>query len=204
MLYGLYNLSGVNREFTISAFFSAAFTFIGVAEFTIEILRVFAVFTISPLLYSIVAIVRTVLLGALTAYMLLGMQSVSREVGLTSLSNISKRLYILTLPVYSVNLLLEILGLFSLKEVLTLAILSVTSLVLTLTLTVLILIRIYDCYAKICMPEDKSAEEKPKESRFGFVNSFRRHEEKKQQEYAEYRLDKFKKKIEKKKSRDKK
>ena len=96
------------------------------------------------------------------------------------------------------------MGLFSLKEVATLLILSVISLVLNMTLTVLILIRIYDCYAKICMPEDKHPEEAPKESRFEFVNKFRRHEENKRQEYADYKLDKFKKKMKKRKNKEKK
>ena len=55
---------------------------------------------------------------------------------------------------------------------------------------------------RICMPEDKEMEEK--ESKFGFVNSFRRHEEEKQREYAEYRLEKMKKKMEKKSKRKEK
>jgi len=204
MLYGLYKLSNVNREFTIAAYLSGGFTVLGVTELAIEILSSIAVIPSSVLANSIIAIIRVILIGALTAYMLLGMQSVSKEVGLSSLSEICKRLFILTPPIYAVNLALEIMGLFSMKEVTTLLILSVISLVLNMTLTVLILIRIYDCYAKICMPEDRNTDAAPKESRFGFVNKFRNHEEKKRQEYADYKLSKFKKKMDKKKSKEKK
>ena len=204
MLYGLYKLSNVNKWFTISAYLSVGFTVLGVGELVIDVMTSIAIFPSMPLINSIVAIVRVILISVLTAYMLLGMQAVSKEVGLSSLSEICKRLYVLTLPIYTINLALEVMGLFSLKEVATLLILSVISLVLNMTLTVLILIRIYDCYAKICMPEDKHPEEAPKESRFEFVNKFRRHEENKRQEYADYKLDKFKKKMKKRKNKEKK
>ena len=204
VLYGLYKLSNVNREFTISAIISAIFTFAGIAELILEVAQFLSLISLPPLVYSVTGIVRASLLCARTAYMLLGMQSVSSEVGLGSLSMIIRRLYVLTIPVYGVNLALEIMGLFSLEEVGVLLILSVISLVASITLTVLILIRIYDCYAKICMPEDKREDDKPKESKFGFVNAFRRHEEEKRQEYADYRLEKFKKKMEKKKNKEKK
>ena len=204
MLYGLYKLSKVNREFTFSAIFAAIFTLLGVVEFAVELIGVFAISFDASALNSVIAILRVCILCMLSAYMLLGIQSVAKEVGLSALSGIAKRLYILTYPVYAVALALEIMGLFSLSEVGVLVILSVVSIVLSLTLTVLILIRIYDCYAKICMPEDREPQDKPKQSKFGFVNAFRKHEEEKQREYAEYQYDKFKKKMEKKKNKEKK
>ena len=204
MLYGLYKLSKVNREFTISAIFAAAFTVLGVTALVFEMLNLLSLMADSALINSIIAIARAVLLGLTTAYMLLGMQTVSAEVGLNALSSVCKRLYILTLPIYSVALVLEIFGLFSLSEVQLLAILSVISIVANLTLTVLILVRIYDCLAKICMPEDREIPDAPKKSKLGFVNAFRKHEEEKQREYAEYRLHKFKKKMEKKRNSHKK
>ena len=204
MLYGLYKLSNVNRQFTISCIISAAFTLLGIGELVIELIRLFIFGIDLSLLNSIVSIVRVIVVSTMSAYMLLGIQAVAREVGLGNLAEISRRLYILNYPVYAVALALEIMGLFSLEEVGALVILSVFSIVLTLTLTVLILIRIYDCYAKICMPEDREMPDKPKESRFGFVNAFRRREEEKAKEYAEYKFEKFKKKMEKKRNKDKK
>jgi hypothetical protein len=44
------------------------------------------------------------------------------------------------------------------------------------------------------MPEDKK-EYVPRPSRFGFVNRFRAHEDEKRREYAEYKLEKKKKKF---------
>jgi DNA-binding response OmpR family regulator len=49
---------------------------------------------------------------------------------------------------------------------------------------------------------DEKQEEK--ESRFKFVNAFRKHEDEKRREYAEYKLDKFKKKQEKLKEKNEK
>ena len=52
---------------------------------------------------------------------------------------------------------------------------------------------------KICMPEDKDNEVEDKPSRFGFVNKYHEHTAEKQREYAEYKLEKLKKKNSKKK-----
>ena len=53
------------------------------------------------------------------------------------------------------------------------------------------------------MPEDLIPKA-PKPSRFEFVNKFRRHEEEKQREYAEYKMGKFEQKMEKLKGKAKK
>jgi hypothetical protein len=71
-----------------------------------------------------------------------------------------------------------------------------------MALIVISLIVIYNCYMRICMPEDEDMPEK--ESRFKFVNAFRRHEEEKRKEYADYKLEKFKKKQQKQKEKNEK
>ena len=54
---------------------------------------------------------------------------------------------------------------------------------------------------KICMPEDVDNDVPDKPSRFEFVNKHREHTLQKQREYAEYKLEKFKKKNSKKKKK---
>ncbi len=203
MLYGLYKLYSINKEFRISAILAGAFTALGIFELALEIADMFVKAPGSELTTSVISILRTCLIGVMTVYMLLGMQNVSSEVRLYALSEICGRLYVLTFPVYGVKLALEILGLFSLDETMPLLILSVISIVLNLTLTVLILIRIYACYMRICMPADKQASEEKKE-KGGIIGAFKKHQEEKEREYAEYRFEKFKKKMEKRKGKGKK
>ncbi len=200
MLYGLYKLSSVNREFRLAAGFSLGFTLFGVLELSAELIRIFGVFDGGELLGSVTAIVRVLLTALLTVFMLRGMKDVAREVGLRELSGISDRLSALSLPIFGARLLLEVLGLFSLPEVLPLVILSVLSIIASLTLTVLILIRIYSCYMRICMPKDREIEDAPK--RGGFLGALDRRREEKEKEYADYRLEKFKKKMEKRKENE--
>lgn len=203
MLYALYKLSPINKEFKYASAMSAAFTLFGAFELIYSLLGSFVLLHEATLINSVCAVIRVIILGAITMTMLLGMQRVSKEVGLKDLSIICGRLYILTLPVYGIKLVLEIMGFFSLKEITALLILSVFSIVLSLTLTVLILIRIYACYMRICMPEDREVEDK-KRNENGIFAAFRRHQEEKEKEYAEYRLEKFKKKMEKRKGKTKK
>ncbi len=203
LLYALYKLSPVNREFKLSAVFAGAFSVLGVLEFLLEILRVFAILASSEILGSAVAIVRVIILGFLTSYMLLGMQRVAKEVGLRPLSEICGRIYILTLPIYGIKLALEVMGLFSLPDLIVLRIFSLVSIIASLTLTVLILLRIYACYMRICMPEDKDISGYKKE-RGGFIGAFRKHQEEKEKEYADYRQEKYNKKMEKRKGKKKK
>ena len=64
-------------------------------------------------------------------------------------------------------------------------------------MTSLNLVQIYGAHMRIYLPEN----EVEKESRFGFVNAFRRHEEEKSREYAEYKLEKMKAKKAKKRKK---
>ena len=166
----------------------------------LEILEAFFSVQQPELLISVFAIVKCILAGALTLLSLWGMRDVSCEVGLSELSEKCMRTGVLALPVYVLNLTLEVLGLFSLEKFSALVVISVISIVLTLTLEVIVLLRIYSCYMRICMPEEKDADMEEKPSRFGFVNAFRRHEDEKRKEYAEYKLEKMKKAVEKRKN----
>ncbi len=206
MLYAFYKLSSVNREFKISAILASVFTAFGIFELFAELLSMLSFIRPQGELFtSVTAIVRAVILCALTLYMLRGMHSIAKEVGLSELSSICGRLYILAFPIYGVKVILEFFGIINTPEYLTfpLAVMTVLSLVMSMTLTVLILIRIYGCYMRICMPEDKELDGKQKEG-CGFFAEFRKRQEEKQREYAEYKLEKYKKKMEKKKGKGKK
>ena len=82
--------------------------------------------------------------------------------------------------------------------------LAMLGLAVTLAMMILVivnLVSIYTCYMKICMPDEQASKKRKTPA---FVEAFRRHEEEKQREYAEYRLHKFKKKMEKKRNSHKK
>ena len=70
--------------------------------------------------------------------------------------------------------------------------LGVAALLMRFGTVIFNLTAIYGCYMRICMPGERDLPER--ESRFGFINAARRYQEKKQREYAEYRLGKLKEK----------
>ena len=63
------------------------------------------------------------------------------------------------------------------------------------------LVTIYRAYMKICMPEDVDNDVSDKPSKFEFINKHREHTMQKQREYAEYKLEKLKKKNSNKKKK---
>ena len=136
-------------------------------------------------------------------FMLYGIETVAEEVGLRELSRRAHLSIPFTLVIYALSAILELpeldsIGFLSTKA---LAIMTVITLFATLITVTLNLITVYKAYAKICMPEDVDNIAPDKPSRFGFVNKHRERTEQKQREYAEYKLEKFKKKISKKKKK---
>ena len=203
MLYGIYKLSEINKNFRRSAIAVLCFTIFGIFELGYNAYETF--FTVSqtsPTLVSVISMVRYILVALLSVFTFLGMRDVANEVGLRTLSIKCERVFYMTVTIYSISIILEALALSGLLTFSILTAVGVITLVCNVALTILALVCIYSCYMRICMPgQDK---EKPeKESRFGFVNAFRRHEEKKRQEYADYKLEKYKKAQEKKKRKKK-
>lgn len=190
MLYGLYKLSRINRGFRLSSYAAMALTLFGVCELGIEVADAFSLLTIDDGLRSGLALGRHFLLCITTLLALLGMQEVSAEVKLRRLEAKCKIAARATLVVYILNIILELSALGSFIPTPVLATAGVTALLMRFGVIIFNLTVIYSCYMKICMPGEKHAPER--ESRFGFVNAFRRHEEEKQREYAEYRLNKIK------------
>ena len=195
MLYGLYKLSGLNDWLRLSFFFTAGFAVLGVLELGLELYGMLSTVG-SSLLVFILVLLRHAVICATTAFMMLGIRDVAREVGLKSLAEKSNRGAFVAIGVYLLNILLESTVLSAFVPGAVLAYLYVFTTLATLTLIVFNLTCIYSAYMRICMPEDRDMEEKA--SKLGFVNAFRKHEEEKSREYAEYRLEKIKKKQEKK------
>lgn len=203
MLLGLYKLSSVNREFSIAAIISAVFLALGSFELFAELYTSVFLGKLSPEITSTVAILRHALIAALTVAALAGIRSVSDEVGLPDLSKRAKRLAYLTPAVYALLILLETplptLDFLSRAA----ALIALLALLFSLALIIANLITVYSAYMKICMPKD--ADMKERSSKIGIVNAFRRHEEEKQREYAEYKIERMREKNAKKtKGKDKK
>ena len=197
MLYALYKLSGVNSYFKLSTIGAGALTLFGIYELVIAILEMLGMIGDLTVLNSVSALIRHFILAATTALMLMGMRDVAREVDLPALSRKCNYLAYVTVAVYTFNIILETSSLESFIDQVVLVYLAALSIIATLALIIVNLTAIFGCYYRICMPEDNTAEYTEKKSRFSFVNAFRAHEEEKQKEYAEYKLDKLKKKAEK-------
>ena len=203
MLYGLYKLSRVNKMFKYAAVGCAAFSLLGAVELFVALFEMLAILKLDGLVLWTLAIARHFTVASTTTLMLLGMRDVAAEVDIPSLKIKCNYLSYVTLAVYSVNILLEASELASFIDGQLLVTLYVISIVATLALIITNLTAIFGCYYRICMPEDNTVEFTEKKSKLGFVNAFRAHEEKKRQEYADYKLDKFKKSVEKSKSKSK-
>ena len=200
MLYALYKLSVVNRNFKLAAIGAAVFTAIGVYELVVVALEMFGV-TAPELLNTVSVLVRYLTVGVTRTLLLLGMRDVSSFVGLLELSRKCSRLAFATVIVHAYYMLMEldVLGLIlpaaALKVMILLALVSMFATV------ILNLTAIFGCYSKICMPESEKYDAQEKRSKFEFVNKFREHQDEKQREYAEYKLEKYKKKAEKAKQK---
>lgn len=202
-LYGAYKLSSVNKNFKAGTIFTLIFTVFGIFELGFAVYDMLVYGESPALLYSIISIVRYLLIALLSLFLLFGMRDVANEVKLRTLGIKCERVSYMTFPIYALSIVLEILGIFGIFGAQVLTILGVITLVCNLALIIMTLICIYSCYMRICMPGE-TMDTQEKKSRFGFVNALRRHEEEKQREYAEYRLEKYKRTQEKKKGKKKK
>ena len=133
----------------------------------------------------------------------LGIRDVAKEVDVPKTARRAKVCEIMAYPIFALCSIERILVIF-LEESAVLTILQIITLLALLVLLVITLITVYSAYMYICMPEDQNNEHFEKMSRFEFVNRFRKRQEEKNREYAEYRLERIKTKIERKNKRKKK
>ena len=195
MLLGLYKLSPVNRPFKLSAIVCAVFSVFSLFELVIHGLSMLSIIGNLSALLPYLNMVRLVIVTLVSVSALVGMRDVAIEVGLSALASKCAHLAPVTAAVYALWVLLEapfviyfppsIIGALSLFAILSL-----------LAVIIINLTAIYGCYMKICMPDEKDMP--IKESKIGFVREYEKRQQEKSAEYAKYRLERAKKKYEKK------
>ena len=193
-MLALYKLSRINRPFKSAMWVALGFSVFAAAEFIIEVISTYSYMPNETMIHSAVAVVRYGILLALNVLMLSGMKEVAEEVGVHKISNKCKRLIYTAAFVFTLDIILEMSALSSIIDVRILVTLSVAAVLATLVTTALVLIEIYHCYMRICMPGQDERETK---SRFEFVNKFRAHEEARAKEYADYKREKLRQKQQK-------
>ncbi len=190
-MLALNKLSTVNRPFKQAMWVALGFSVFACCEFGFEILCEFSLIPYETAIHSAIAVLRYGILLALNVLMLSGMQEVSNEVGLAKISDKCRRLIYASAFIYTLDIILEISALSSVIDVHILVTLSVAALLTTLVVTAMVLLEIYHCYMRICMP---GQDERQSKSRFELVNKFRAHEEARSKEYADYKREKQKQK----------
>ena len=201
MAMGLNKLGEVDSHFKNAFYTSIAFAAIGLVELVCDSITMFSPLISLDTVLDYAALIRCIVLAVLTLFILLGIERLSLEVGLDELAKRARRSMPFSLGIYLVSALLSVP--LSVGEGFTKA-LSIASVLTLLAIIIIVcvnLITIYRAYMRICMPEDVDNEVPDKPSRFEFINRHREHTEAKQREYAEYRLEKFKKKNSKKKKK---
>lgn len=201
MAAGLYKLSGVNRPFRNGLIASVIFGVIGIVELIAGTVYMFYPSGAVSDVLSYVAPARYFSIAILTLFIFKGIEEVSVEVGLTELAKRARISMPITLLIYAASAVLEV-PLFEVTEgVKILAVASAVTLLATLAIVTVNLVTIYRAYMKICMPDDKDNDTAEKPSKFEFINKHREHTLERQREYAEYKLEKYKKKASKKKKK---
>ena len=192
-----YKLSTVNKYFRMNVVPSIMFAVFGAFELFSEFADMFGINTSAIVGY--IAAPRFLLVGILSVIMILGIEAVANEVDVPETKRHAKIAKPLSFVIFPICTVLEFPAVSSIiPEGLPIAIAATVVVIAAFFIIIYNLITIYSAYMRICMPEDvdNNATEKP--SRFGFVNKFRKHEEDRAREYAEYKLEKMKKKANKK------
>ena len=191
ILLALNKLSSVNPYFKWAIIPTAIFSLLGLCELFVEVYTMFFEKLDLTVYHYITGSARYLLLGAFIFLILLGIESVANEVDLPKVSRKARVLIPFSLSVLSFGVIFELPILSLWFDVYTVTALGMLVLIGVILIVILNLSLIYTCYMAICMPEDLVR--KPKKSKFEFVNKFREHEDKKEQEYIEYKRNKKKK-----------
>ncbi len=196
MMMAFYKLRTVNKYFSFAILPSALFTLVGVPE-----LVEFAMFLFDRDMTWILTYTtapRFLMLCIISILMMKGIEQVAREVEVYKTAKNAKNVQPFIYLVFGGMMILELPITFG-AEAVWINYVALVFLLGCFALTLYSLSVIYSAYRWICMPEDVDNEVEDKPSRFGIVNSFRQHQEKRNREYAEYKLEKMKNKASKKK-----
>ena len=190
MLLALYKLSPVNKHFKAAAIASGVFLAFSLCEFGISAYEMFFGAIGSPLLVSAMSIVRSVAVCTLTVLILMGIESIAREVDVEGLPTKAKRLTVITIVTYALWIALE--APISFINDYVLAVLSLITILATLALIIVNLTVIYSCYMRICMPGEEDIT-KEKASRFEFINNLKAQKAQRDEEIARERAERKRK-----------
>ena len=202
MAMGPYRLGSVNRPFRFAFFTDLAFLVLGATELILAAIPIFspsadlAAFTVP------IGVARYLLLALYHLFLLLGIRNVADEVALRKLAVRAQAFIVLPILAYLASALFDIPGLFPNAQTKETAIIAFLILLLTVFSCVTVLITIFHCYAKICMPEDLDMPEKP--SRFSFVNRMRAEREEREARHAQERMEYLREKMNSKRKKKKK
>lgn len=196
MMLGLYKLSYLNGELKGALYTCFGFAALSLSELIAAAMGLFGASAALDPIMPYVSSLRYVLIFAMSYLILTGIFKLAVEVDDRILAERAKRMSIfsflyLILALFELPLIAGLLGNIA-------GYVFFALILLHLILTVFLLTTEYKAYAGICMPED-NVPKPERQSKFGFVNRFREHEEKKVREYAEYRRAKREKKKAKKK-----
>ncbi len=209
MLFAFCKLAYLNEHMKRSLYICTGFLFFALYEAVVDVLgMVFSINVGGVALNTFSYMLRNLLIGTLSLTMLFGMRDVAYEVGLKRLGKKCDIYSKITLAVYVLNLCIppDFVNIFGESDgvVYTAYVLNVISVLATLYVILMNCFNIHACYANICMPSDNADRAKESEkSKIGFVNKFRQHEEEKRREYADYRIEKMKKRQEKRNNKNK-
>ena len=183
-------LAFVNKYFKLSQIPAGIFSLLGLLQLSVSVYDMFFANPDLTLYNIVIGISRYALIGFFTLTMLFGIEDVSKEVSLPKTAKKARLAMPLSLTVIVISAILEIPFLETVIETKTLTFLAVIMMLAFMITVIYNLTVIYSAYRLICMPGSQNKQRKT--SRFKFVEDFRRHEEEKQQEYINYKLNKRK------------
>ena len=202
MFMAIYKLRGINSYFKTAMIPTAIFSAVGMTEFIQEILYLFGGGFDEMIVY--LHPIRFLLIGFAFVAIHYGIRDVAKEVDVKPTAKKAAFCSIMSYPTFILCAAERTASLFFDEQPFPLVLAHAITLLALLVLLVITLITIYSAYMNICMPEDQNKEYVEKPSRFEFVNRFRKRQEDKSREYAEYRLNQMKKRFERSKSKRKK
>ena len=188
---GLSKLAYLNRGFKTSFVFSLVFLVFALVEFAFGAYEMLFSHSFSTEFISYGAIARYVLLCVLSFTAFDGMHEVSHEVELSQTAKKSKIATYLALPVFVFAVIAETPAFFVQISPHTAAIVSVISMLSTIAYIIFGLSVIYECYAKICMPdEDTAKHNSSKKKQESFAEAYRRQREDRKEARAQIKKNK--------------
>ena len=187
--YALHKLSKINDAFKYAFFVSIAFIALGIFELGVAAYDMFIPLNNGSIAIIVPALLRNLIIAFLSFLMLVGINDVATEVGLLEIALKAKLRGYLTVGIFALHILLESQNLVKFIADKVLVSLYAFAILAMLVVIIMNLASIYSCYMRICMPSDVKMDEKP--SKLGFINEFKRHEEEKSREFAEYKLQKM-------------